>query len=120
MKLDYDLIRKILENIETQSDGQKIIWVKANEIQGNYSQQQIDYHLKILGDDALIDIQAQLNGALGTTAINRLTAEGHRVLEAMKNDTIWNKIKGAALNMGVDGVKQIPSLAIKFILGNVQ
>ncbi len=116
MKLDYDLIKIILEEIERKSDGQKTVWMCASKIQGTFSQEQIDYHLQILEDDNLVYIEDRNKGVVGSTAINRLTAEGHRVLEAMKNDTIWNKIKGGVLERGREGLKQIPSLFISMVL----
>ena len=116
MKLDYDLIKKILEKIEAESNGQDTVWIKADKLSGTFTQEQIDYHLQILEDDYLVKITSRLKGVPGKLAIDRLTAEGHRVLEAMVNDTIWNKIKDGLSELGVDGLKKIPGLAIKFAL----
>ena len=115
MKLDFDLIKKIMKHVEEEADGNDSVWVSAEHIGNEYTQKQIDYHLLILGDDNLIDIQTQLSGVAGTIAINRLTAEGHRVLEAMSS-TAWEKIKNKVIDLGNEGLKQIPSLFIKLVL----
>jgi len=118
MKLDYNLIKSILEKIEKDANGYDTVWIQANKLSDSFTQEQIDYHLQILEDDALIDVQAQ-GGTLGTIAISRLTAEGHRVLEAMQNDTLWNKIKDKVDMLGKQGLKEIPSLFIKLALTNL-
>ena len=119
MKLDYDLIKLILGDIERQSDGQNCFQVVADKIEEGFSQEQVDYHLQILEDDALVDIQTRIDGAVGTTMINRLTAEGHRVLEAIESDTFWQKFKSGTFGVGRDVLKQIPSLCIKMLLSEV-
>ncbi len=120
MQLNYELIKEILKDIEKQSNGQNTVQIKVSVIQCASSQEQIDYHLQILEDDALIDVQCRLDGAVGTTMINRLTAEGHRVLEAMRNDTIWNKLKGGALGVGKEALRQAPALFIQMALAGAK
>lgn len=115
MKLDLELTKKILSKIETDADGHETLWIIAEKLDKNYTQKQVDYHLKILNDDALINIEAQIQGVIGSIAVNRLTAEGHRVLEVM-NSTAWNEIKNKVAAIGNEGLKQIPSLFIKMAI----
>lgn len=115
MKLDLELTRKILTKIEQEADGSDTFWLKANELGGNYTQIQVDYHLNILEDDSLVNIEAQIPGVTGSIAISRLTAEGHRVLEVM-DSTAWDEIKSKVASIGNEGLKQIPSLFIKLVL----
>ena len=119
MKIDYELTKSILEDIEEQSDGQKSIQVVASKIQEGCSQELVDYHLRILDDDALIVVDARLDGAVGTTMISRLTAEGHRVLEAMRDDTFLNKLKSGSMEASADALKQLPSMFIKMVLTGI-
>jgi len=115
MKIDYELTKLILEDIEEQSDGQKSIQVVASKIQEGCSQELVDYHLRILEDDALIVVDDRL-GAVGTTMISRLTAEGHRVLEAMRDDTFLNKLKSGSMGASAEALKQLPSMFMKMVL----
>lgn len=118
MKLDHDLIRKILEKIETDANGAQPISIKDGSLDGNFRQHEIDYHLQILADDQLIVAKTlKGEGRIIDIMILRLSAEGHRVLEAMRNDGVWSKIKDTARMLGVEGLKQIPALAIKLLLG---
>lgn len=110
MKLDYNLIKKLLEHMETESNGHDTVWVNQRNFGDDVSQEAIDYHLRILIDDDLLI--AEDISRPGEFALSRLTAEGHRVLEAMQTDTIWNKIKGP---LQEESLKQIPSLTIMLL-----
>jgi len=124
MKLDYDLIRRILEKIESDAvPGTPLpssALASLAEGAGQSAQVTVDYHLQILHDDGLVVVMTmgpgQRYSVPGLIMINRLSSEGHRVLDAMRNDTIWSKIKGAATTLGKEGLKQIPGLAIKLLL----
>ena len=125
MKLNFDLIRQILEKIESNANGLNSISSSSLFMPGSdealgASQEQIDYHIQVLVDDRAVVIATLGPGNTycipGMIMIDRLSAEGHRVLEAMRNDTIWNKIKDTAIGLGKEGVKQIPGLAIKLLL----
>jgi len=45
----------------------------------------------------------------------RLTSLGHQTLESMENKEIWGKIKERINMLGIEGLKQIPSLAINVL-----
>ncbi len=115
MKLDYDLIKEIMLYIESNSDGENEVWVDVKDLPLGCSQEKIDYHLNILGDDDLL-ILGNYGGLAGSLPVYRLTAEGHRVLETIKNDNLWNKIKADVLDGGRGELKNIPALVIKLIL----
>ena len=124
MKLDYDLIQRILEKIEADAvPGSPLssgALVSLAEASGPTAQSVIDYHLQVLHDDRLVAIVTMGPGRTysvpGLIMIDRLSAEGHRVLDAMRSDTIWSKIKDAAKGLGKEGLKQIPGLAIKLLM----
>lgn len=120
MKMDYDLIKAILEDIEKRHHGQDLIFVHAENLldkKPEWEGRHVNYHIRLLFDDGLVKVQAWPPANNLDIPINRLTAEGHRVLEAMRNDTLWNKIKDSAVAAGISGLKQIPALAIKVALG---
>ncbi len=124
MKLDYDLIQRILEKIEADSTPGSPLssgaLVSLAEDAGSAAQATIDYHLQVLHDDRLVVIVTMGPGRTysvpGLIMMDRLSAEGHRVLDAMRNDTIWAKIKDVAKGLGKEGLKQIPGLAIKLLM----
>ena len=87
------------------------------------------HYLKILFDQDLIDIESikpedrQTLGFTfghgGTIFLNvrnfRLTNDGHKTLEVMLQPKIWNFTKSQLRTIGVESLKQIPTLALAFI-----
>ena len=126
MKLDYDLIKEILETVRDNSDGftDKRLNRKAFEDndEGKKRFFTVAYHYKIAINSGLIEgeILEELTTSNGNiligVSIRALTAQGQQALEAMQNDTLWNKIKGNAKQAGIDGVRAIPSLALSMII----
>ena len=114
MKLDYELSKQILAYLEANCNGLQPVHINAGDIAGEHDQAKIDYHLDILADDGLINLMTKLPGTAGTTQVTRLTANGHRVLEVMSNDTLWNKVKATMKGLGIETLKQVPALAIKY------
>ena len=82
------------------------------------------YHYRLLHDAGLVYSEVTIHSTKDGTVpvwISRkgLTMAGHEALDAMRNDTIWNKINDKVKLLGVEGLKQIPALAIKLIEGVV-
>lgn len=46
-----------------------------------------------------------------------LYLSGHQLLESMRNDTLWHKIKSELKETGVESLKQIPGLSITLLSG---
>lgn len=126
MKLDFDLVKEILEKVEN-GDGFSRHSIPMSQYKENDETWQeymkLAYHYRLLIDDMRL-----INGNLLTMpyqggqipcdiSYTGLTAEGHKVLEAMRNDTIWNKVKSGALGLGKEALKQAPALFIKLALG---
>ncbi len=98
-----------------------------NEI-SDHIQNEAYHYLHLMKDEGLIEcisdnVDIQLNLGFTPTSnftewlINvstayRLTSLGYKVVEAMSNNMIWNKIKTSIKTIGIEGVKQIPSLAL--------
>lgn len=124
MKLDYAIIKEILIEIETQTDG-ITRWVDHVKNVSPEDEKLKAYHLKILVDAGIIDGRIAKydfmdGGGEQKIIYTGLTLSGHEFLEAIRNDTLWNKIKDNAIEAGIAGLKQIPTLAIKLLLGVVQ
>ena len=81
---------------------------------------ELAYHFDILCSNEFIEGKVSHSAYLGqkaTTSIDyyNLTFEGHKLLDGMRSQTIWNKIKFKAQGLGVEGLKQIPALAISLL-----
>ncbi len=88
MKRNLQLIRKLLLDIESNSNGFDIVTI--DDIEG-YSNEQVQYHLALLNEAGLI-IAHDASAGDGIHFIPvRLTWDGHEFLDSARNDTIWNK-----------------------------
>ena len=92
MKRDMDLVRSILQRVESCSDPSG--WHEQLDIEG-YSQNEISYHIKLLYDAGLLD--AMDICSMGKDGFRwwpgSLTWDGQEFLNAAKDDSIWKKAK---------------------------
>ena len=130
MNLDYELLENILRHIKDVSDGQERHSVTRNTYSDSSIQSALlcdsfdifAYHFDILVDNEFINGQIVRPGLGGHRSVSsasffNLTLQGHQLLESMGNQTIWNQIKIRAHALGVEGLKQVPGLAISLITG---
>lgn len=93
MKLDMDLVREILLQIEATEPG------KAIKLDiPNAGKEEIGLHVELMIEDGLIKgttVPAGDGHAHRILAyrIEKMTREGHDFLDAAQNDTIWQKAK---------------------------
>ena len=124
MKLDYVLLREILEYVECNGDGQVRLTLSQNDFSesgilgGNFDK--FAYHARILIDNEFIDGKVHAQGFGGNNVIFSvdyfgLKLQGHQLLESMQNEGVWEKIKSNAQSLGVEGLKKIPGLAIALL-----
>lgn len=104
-------MRSILEFAESKCNG-RINFIFSNddafrEISTDWTPDIIAYHLAQLHDAGFI------RGKRDT--IIDLTFSGHQLIEAMRSDTLWNKIKSGMKAFGIEGLKQVPALAIQIL-----
>jgi hypothetical protein len=98
MKRDFDLIRRILTDIERMPAGS----FQSNLKYPEYSQATVDEHTILLHDAGLIKANiSKLMGGGNSIHIVGLTWSGHDFLDAMKDDNLWNKAKENVLKPGV-------------------
>ena len=134
MKLDYDCLQALLEDTENHCDGFNHIDIELNLERPDESKRA--YHYKLAIDQNLIhgtitEVGGGRSGSFGGLlvmgpgqtvavgiAVSGLTMQGHQLLDAMRNDSIWRRIKDQAKMLGVEGLKQIPGLAIKLLLSS--
>jgi hypothetical protein len=122
MKRDIDLVRRILMDIEAcpPADGRPG-YVQLT-IEG-HSPEVVMYHVQLLGEAGLIEIQDQSTLAGTRIYPKRLTWQGHEFLDAIRKDTLWEKIKGIVLEktgaLTFEGLKAAASLLTKEALSNI-
>jgi len=94
-----DLCRKILEQVEEKSVG---VGGVAMDISGSgYSKPEIAYNVKLLAQAGLIEATNLTTLDLGLNWMPRtLTWQGHEFLGAIRNDTVWNKVKETVKEKG--------------------
>lgn len=127
MKLDYELLRHILAHIEEITDGQVRHTVSPETFSDSSIQCEsfdvLAYHFDILCLNGFVEgevLRSRLHGYRVATNIDyfSLTFEGHKLVDSMRSQTMWNSIKSRAQEFGVEGLKQIPALAISLLINS--
>lgn len=123
MELDYQLIESILEKVEKEGNGFKPVRITAQDCKDEEEFIVLAYHYKLLSDNGFINANISEQSYKGESMpyeiqFKSLTFVGHQAIDAMRNNTIWGKIKSKAQELGVEGLKQIPALAIQLLVIN--
>lgn len=97
MNRDFDLIRKIMTDIEMLPSG---------ECKQQFEYPEIDtttalYHVALLIDAGLIRGKTEEHSEGIDVIVFDLTWNGHDFLDAMKDDNLWNKAKENILKPGM-------------------
>lgn len=136
MKRDWDLIRKQLTDVEEENNlfselPSEPKWTDQSEEvffdqQKKYisTESRIFGHLELLVDNGYIDglqIIRTMDGRFHYGTSNpRLTMIGFDLLDTMRSNTIWEKIKTTAKTKGIeltfDAIKGLGTLALKSAL----
>lgn len=90
-----DLVRQLLLLIESQSDDSKELVIPAS-----IDKTEALYHLKLLEQAGYTENTVQGPGDNVLWIYSSITWEGQEFLSAIKNDTVWNKVKQEALEKG--------------------
>src|SRR5581483_6410499 len=110
---DMDLVRELLLQIERAGPAGIDGWVVVD----GYDQPTIAYHTKLLKTAGLIDAYIlEADGVPPVAArINCLTWAGHDFLDAIKNDTVWNRTKRTIAEKGGGAtVEIVKALAVTY------
>lgn len=120
MERDLDLIRAIL--LELEKSPFRAGWAEL-EIEG-YTPEQIAYHVLILAEGGFIEAEQVTTHDDPWPDVRpvRLTWQGHDFLDAVRNQTIWNKVKerlaSETLTVPIAIVKAIATELINKHLGH--
>ena len=119
MKRNWDTIRKILLKLEEIPDESGVL--ESGDLVGIDNEAAV-YHMRLLIEAGLAvgGVPDMLNGP-SYGHLLRLTWEGHELLDKIRRDTVWNKIKETARTKGVDlsveVVKVVGGLVISRMMG---
>ena len=113
MKRNWDTIRKIMLRVEQLPDEGSTI--TPDDMTGMDSECAF-YHMRLLIESGLaMGGSVELTGG-GNAWISRLSWDGHELLDKIRSDTAWNKIKETArikgIDLCVDAVKAIAGIAL--------
>ena len=101
MKLDKDLVREILLQVEASPEPRE--WIVLN-ISG-HNQEEIAYHVEILDEAGFIEAQDLSSTSGYDWRPQRLTYEGHEFLDTVRDAEIWRLTKETAKKAGVASIK---------------
>ncbi|KAA2241129.1 DUF2513 domain-containing protein [Salinarimonas soli] len=104
MKRDKDLIRALLiklEDLNVPPLGLVSFPYGDEELAvEGYTVEQVLYHLELIAEAGLVEVQGSGFGADGTFLFRRLTWNGHEFLDAVRDPEIWRETKGRLSKVG--------------------
>lgn len=118
MKLDWELVRLILLELESSADTTTIL--QPIDIAG-YDRLLVSYHLRLLTEAGLVHGEcSQPIGEPWCCYATSLTWGGHQLLETMRSKPMWNRIKTVAREKGLTlSFEVIKAVAAKVVAGIV-
>lgn len=110
MKRDDDLIRHLLFRYEADKDW---LFLEPAAASGASEQEQTErYHMFLMMDEGLLS-------PVGRSTF-RMTSKGHDFLDAIRDDTIWTKVKSGAAKTGAGSLDFMFGLAKEYVKQSVQ
>ena len=108
MKRDPELIRDILLRIREESEG---LLMGYDEFEDLGSQPEVAYHIQLIRDAEWVKTGTKMGGERPFHPPMRLTHKGHEFLDAVENDTVWEKGRQALQERSVSaGLEVLQSL----------
>ena len=104
MRRDDDYIRELLREFEAAPD---YLVLSVLTLAGGEEQRKRHYHIGLLCDAGLM---VQIN-----EHAFRMTSQGHDFLDAIRNDTIWNRTKAGAAEIGGATLSMLGDIAVAYL-----
>lgn len=94
MKLNYDCVREVLLHIEENLNYGQILYSDNIELE-NFEYEDIQYTIALLSESEYIKATKlqTLGPSVPTFHIYSMTMQGHELLDNIRDNTVWNKIK---------------------------
>jgi len=103
MKRDWEIIRAILLRLESASTPNTYLNAEAIE---EFPTQAVAYNMRLLSQAGFIKARiletSTGSGEIGAALAQHLTNSGHELLDTMRSDTVWSKIKDTFKSKGVE------------------
>ena len=117
MKLDLDLMRRILLRIEEKSEVPPRVLRVDDFLDLCDNEYVISLHIDLLVDGGYIEVMdVSYDGDLKNFAIARLTLKGYTYLDAVRNAKVWKDVKDRIApfgNVALDIIKELATGMIK-------
>lgn len=109
MKLDMDIIRDLLLQVEGLKPYEEVLHIDSNNLVEAE-------HIELLIESSLCygNIN-KLTSGVPLGHINRLTWEGHQFLNTIRDDETWSKTKSALSKLGAFTIELIQKVALNYI-----
>ena len=98
MRRDWDVIRKILLQIEELPRGDALVSNEINDVNNDVAA----YHMEILIAAGLIEGVSSHPADAPRAQAMAITWEGHEFLDKIRQDTNWSRVKEVAGTKGVE------------------
>lgn len=100
---NWEIIREVLLRLEGSDTPN--VYVNANSF-AKFPEQEVAYNMRLLSEAGYIEAKI-LNSSSGDGKINaalatRLTSAGHDLLDTIRNDTVWGRVKDKFASTGID------------------
>lgn len=103
MKKDWTIIRQILLRLEEAPTPNTSLRASDLDL---FTEQEVAYNMRLLKDAGYIDaifLESRTgDGHIANALAKRLTNSGHDLLDTIRNDNLWSKIKEHFRTRGVD------------------
>lgn len=103
MKRDWEIIRTILLRLEDAHLPNTVL--NATEII-EHPEQEVAYNMRLLSQAGFIEAMIMEthdgSGAIGNAVAKHLTNTGHELLDTIRDDTIWSKVKDTFQSKGLE------------------
>jgi len=111
MKLNKELIREILLEVESTEDP---LSLKTLNLPG-HTDEEISYHICLLAEAGFLKAHdlTTLNGF--NWSATRLTYEGHEFLDTIRDNEIWRKTKEIAKIAGISSINALFEIGKGFV-----
>ena len=97
MKRDWDCIRAILAALEEKGDAESLVHPQAITA---FDAETVAYQMKLMIEAGLIEGKFLKGRALQCVA-QSMTWEGHELLDKIRSEKLWNRIKTMAREQGI-------------------
>lgn len=118
MRRDWDIVRKVLIAAEESTGDREV----SSEQFPEPERALVAYNMWLLIESGLAEGGGREPGGMGPpfAFITRLRWEGHELLDNMRGDTAWNRIKATAkeksVDLTVDAIKMIGKAVLERLL----